>query len=434
MADLQSIWDMLQGVKPPPPNPIVPPPVPQTQNISQGFTGMLANAPGAAYEASGIPDAIKAFKGVMTEDEAKGFAYNAALGLIPMRKLPKLLGVLHATSSPTEFSHFALPPATHDLGIHATIDPDVLSGYLHPKPEFQESLKNMVQSSNAEPAGIRVKPYLADVRSAMKFPEDAVMWNQPSYVIPKLQEAMREGFAAPRGMLEDMYNISGNDATWQRDFIPMMQSRGIDSLLYPHSTGYNFGGKTPYNSIMAFDPKQMIPRYSPEGAQLAAERGVKDPMIKGGSWNEDIDVNYPQKWTVPGNVLYKSPSGMETLTKNQSRHANAVKWWEDPNPSFLKDISQGKDKYSMEQAAKTQEILDKIQNENPNANYPKSPGVPSPTNEKFKGIDIGVSKDAPNESKVAGVAQAYNNGQITKAEYIEGYTKYMGKPPILGAK
>ena len=223
-------------------------------------------------------------------------------------KLPRLTGVLHGTGVPTEFSIPKLPPPTHDLGTHVTIDPHVTEQYHYAGSNKQKWIEN---PPPGEEAGERTKPFLGDFRSAMRFPYDAGKWNIPENVISNLTNAMRHGFKAPRGLLEDLYNIGGSDKTWQRDFIPMMQKRGVDSLYYPHATDFDQGPILKYNTFMSFDPaNQLIPRYSSEGQKLIKERGVRNPMEFG--FNDTSSFDESRRWSIPRGVLYK-PTETETL-------------------------------------------------------------------------------------------------------------------------
>src|SRR5262245_13942402 len=273
-------------------------------------------------------------------------------GIIRPRKPPPVIGVLHATGAPTEYSIPKMPPATHDLGFHSTIDPTVSEGYAAP-PGFNK--KKWMLEPGEEAAGVRTKPFVADVQSALRYPADAGKWNVPSNVILPLEESMRRGFVAPRGLLSDLKNIAGSEKVWQRDFIPMLKDRGYDALFYPHASEIT-GNK--YNTFMIFDPHQTVPRFSPEGQQLIAERGIKNPMQHGWTYGtaEYEDWDKAAKWRLPAGVL-KNPAEKETLRRLESE--NTFKWWENPNDPLFQV-----QKKSEEAAAKFKTEMDAIHAEN----------------------------------------------------------------------
>jgi len=179
----------------------------------------------------------------------------------------------------------------------------------------------------AEP---RIKPFLMDAQSALKYPADAIKWNDPDKVIGYLEENMRQGFTAPRGLLSDMYNIGGTAKTWQDQFIPMLQDRGYDSIWYPHYSDVMEAG--PYNTFMAFKPEQLTPRFSAEGQALAKKRGVKNQMeIKG--WDDDLPIFTDESydWRLPRGIL-KPRGEIESFVRSPS--LNTHQWWKDDSTTM----------------------------------------------------------------------------------------------------
>ena len=320
-------------------------------NMGVGLATLPQRALGASAEAvtSGIYNPAPAVEtGLNLFGGPAAKAGEMVLGA-GVKKLPPLVGLLHATGAPYEYSHIRAPAATHDLGIHATIDPGATEGYLYAKHGGNPNKIDMMtgkpfSGGDADP---RVKPFLGDFRSAIKYPVDAVKWNEAGNVINGLEDAMRSGFVTPRGLLSDMYNISGSSKMWQDQFIPMMQARGIDSLLYPHGTEMAGGPK--FNTFMGFDPAQFTPRYTEEGQKLIAERGVKNPLP---SWigadpnRTSFGVTDPEKYRYPRSIMHPMKE-VETLVQDPNPKKNTFKWWEDDSAPLLKQLN----KDFMEQSA-----------------------------------------------------------------------------------
>lgn len=311
--------------------------------------------------------------------EVPGVTLNSGVRL--PKKLPPLPEVLHGSGSPAEYVRPAVPPPTHDLGIHATVNPNIpipyafkhvddnplnyfegFSGY-GDKTDFMSGMK--FDDPNA--AWPRVKPYLLDTKNTLQFPADAVKWNQPEPVIQSLASQMRQGFTAPRGLLSDMYNISKSDKMWQDQFIPMLKDKGYDSLWYPH---FDQGtSQSKYNTFMGFDPEQFIPRYSPEASQLIKERGVRGAIKNPRDYEpyEGVFETIPP-WTMPKGIL-KPPDEIESLVRLPSK--NTVNWWEDPN-SPLSKIAQ-------KEEAERQAYLKQVADFNKQASLKASKNPNAPT-------------------------------------------------------
>ena len=245
-----------------------------------------------------------------------------------------LIGGYHGTGSPTDFSSFQLPPPTHDLGIHTTIDPNVAAQYARNKPSFQDSLSHLQNPDYHTQAHARTVPVVADIQNPLKLPFDAGKWNLPDNVIQPLEEAIAKGgrYKAPRGILEDMRNISGSEQTWQSQFAPMLKDRGYDSVLYPHFNDYITTTVPRNNTFMTFDPAQTVPRFSPEGYKLAMERGVHEPMKK------DYAYAYGElpDYKLPRGLLKKVEDPEPFGPAREIVEARQKKWKEDYDAEFNK--------------------------------------------------------------------------------------------------
>jgi len=259
-------------------------------------------------------------------------------GILRRKKDPPVLPLLHGTGAPVEYTGLKPPPATHDLGIHATIADEVprmyafkhgedLEGYPYvigpgekPKIDFMSGKR----FDDPDIAGPRTKPYVGDFRAALNYPVDAGKFNVAGNVIQGLEDAMRKGFVAPRGLLEDMYNIS-KPKDWQSQFIPMLESRGYDSMVYPHAGS----GRT--DTVMGFRENQFIPRFSEEGAELIRKRGIAPLYGHKTLWTPDAPTSLSERsyGGIPKSILSK-PKEYETLTKNP--RVNTAKWWEESAP------------------------------------------------------------------------------------------------------
>jgi hypothetical protein len=292
-------------------------------------TGVYDPAP--MVEAATLPMGTGAIAGVPLR------AGEAALGAGILRptKPPPLVGVLHGTGAPVDFPVPTAPPKTHDLGVHVTVDPTATDWYTKVKGKPGEkdfyTGRDFGDPTNAGP---RTVPLLGDFRSALKYPADAVKWNNPDTVITALENHMRSGFVTPRGLLSDMYNISSSPKTWQDQFIPMLKDRGYDSLLYPHGSE----GGPKFNTFMSFDPeKQLMNRLSPEGQAAIAERGVVNPLARDREFDFNNDKFITSMWKLPKGVLAK-PSEIESLVTNPKK--NTFKWWEEGDTSspLLKEL------------------------------------------------------------------------------------------------
>jgi hypothetical protein len=244
--------------------------------------------PGPALETVGNMAGVGSMAGVSAAP------MEAIFGSGILRRKPLIAGY-HGTGSPTEFAQFKLPPATHDLGIHGTIDPSVSNMYTYDKHSFEHSLSHL-NPEGGDIAHVRTMPIVMDVQNALKYPIDAGKWNIPENVINPLAEKVAKGYKTPRGLLSDMENIAGSKQMWQEQFVPMLKERGYDSIYYPHGTEY--GDRNKYNTFMGFDAEQFMPRMSPGGQKLIGERGVHEPMKVDPSYTSETP-----KWRIPSGIL-----------------------------------------------------------------------------------------------------------------------------------
>src|SRR4249919_2673753 len=90
----------------------------------------------------------------------------AGLGAIPgtslaTRRLPRVLGTYHGTGVPTEYGMPKMPPPTHDIGFHTSVDPTIARGYAYtfnPEQAYNKA-KFIDMPGPREPlAGERIKP------------------------------------------------------------------------------------------------------------------------------------------------------------------------------------------------------------------------------------------------------------------------------------
>jgi hypothetical protein len=265
-------------------------------------------------------------------------------------------------------------------------------------------------------AHARTVPVLVDTQNTLKVPFDAGKWNQADNVIQPLEEAVAKGgrYQLPRGILEDMRNIAGSDKTWQDQFAPMLKDKGYDSLFYPHVTDYGTSRTGKYNTFMTFDPKQTIPRFSPEGMQAAAERGVQNPMPKDLAYDE----GGPKNWSLPRGILKKitdpEPAGpvWDRVAERQQQ------WQTEYDKQFaspMQDFTDLKKKFENKEISGEQfwKEYDKI------FNNPPSPPPPSALQPIPKGMLAQLDADLA-------------AGKISKEEFDRGFKFVSANTPESG--
>lgn len=217
--------------------------------------------------------------------------------------LPPVLGAYHGTSTPAIYSQFKSSRSGMDLGTHVGIDPGIASQHAS---RTREMPRDVVRP--------RIMPVVADVNAAFRFPGDPRNWASPDAVLSILENVAAKGGRIPKSMLSDFVNIEKQAGGWGKNFIPAMQEKGFDAIFYPH-----FSPRDPsapmrkYNSLMAFEGKQVTPRYSPEGQELIAQRGIVEPMKTApwyghpdpGSYTAAVRANpdIKESWRMPQGIL-----------------------------------------------------------------------------------------------------------------------------------
>ena len=215
----------------------------------------------------------------------------AAPGALPgvAGKLPKLRGAYHGTSSVDDFTKFV--KSQRDMGTHISTDPNVARGYAMGDYSPNKFLYDWATLHNVPldipVAGPRTIPVVADIRNPVKYPGDPVNWQKPENVLETLESEMM-GKSYSKGMpypslLADLERVEGKSGKWEQNFYDYLKNeKGFDAVQYPHMTrGQNIGA---FNSFMALDPEQVVPRLSPEGQALIKERGVTKPSVSL-TWN-----------------------------------------------------------------------------------------------------------------------------------------------------
>ena len=253
---------------------------------------------------------------VMGAGAVPGMTLNSGLRL-PPRKIervePKLVGAYHDTPTPKLFNKFE--KSKIDEGTHVTIDPDLSYDYsqMHlldaPPEHFPECMKKIPRENPVDflPAP-RTMPVVADIRSAFKFPGDAVNWGKADNVIGILEDVARSKGNMPRSIISDFENIAKQSGGWGKNFIPALQEKGFDSLIYPHVSHRDEYFKKPrYNTIMAFEPEQIIPRFTPEAQELIKRRGIVEPIKNSvtAARFEDWEKIAKEPWKMPRGILKK---------------------------------------------------------------------------------------------------------------------------------
>ena len=239
--------------------------------------GLLAPPIGVAQ---GILDLDYENQKLKSGEEKLGPGYAlSAMGAIPaVGKLPRLRGGYHATSSPEEFVKFR--KSERDMGTHLSTDPNVSRGYAmgdFSPNKFLSDWAAVLNNPGGTVAGPRTMPVVADIRNPLKYPGDAINWQSADNVVGVLESAMDETGRYSR-LHKDLTNIAGKSGKFESNFEDYLRGKGHDAVQYPHVTK-SYGLPDKFNSFMALDPEQVLPKFSPEGIALAKERGVIRPGI-----------------------------------------------------------------------------------------------------------------------------------------------------------
>jgi hypothetical protein len=240
--------------------------------------GLLAPPIGAAQ---GLLDLEHATHGYKTGEGSLTDVAMAAPGALGIAgKLPRLRGGYHGTSSPEDFSKFI--KSQRDVGTHISTDPNVARGYAMGDYSPNKFLSDWATINNSPPgtvAGLRAYPVVADIRNPMRYPGDPINWQEPANVLGTLEFNM--GYHNTAGgpnypkLLKELDKLEAQSGHWKDNFPAYLKEKGYDAIQYPHVTkGRDIG----FNSFMALDPEQVLPKFSPEGIALAKERGVIRPQ------------------------------------------------------------------------------------------------------------------------------------------------------------
>ena len=324
----KSIWDELQETWP----------VQMAKSMYQGAmlpgqaaSGMLSVKPSVPGMWSDEDEARQQLTNQTAMNRVTDLAGLAMTGGMPvksvgvtlnsgLRKPPPLIGGYHGTSAGTEFDRIKVMDKAKDIGAHMTVDPGVANIHAS-KYDLTDQVRN------------RIMPVVADVKSAWKFPgEDPTIWSDPSAVLNSLVSAADRGRPIPKGILKDIEKIEAQPGGWRKNFIPAMEEKGYDSIWYSHGSprtipqDWRYPGKP--NSLMVFKDEQMLPRYSPETAELIKERGIKEPMTSM-PWMQnlppDVERNF-EPWSLPRGII--KPYGDMVPGKDVAESMRA-KWYED---------------------------------------------------------------------------------------------------------
>jgi hypothetical protein len=249
----------------------------------------------------------------------------AAPGALPgaAGKLPRLRGGYHATSSPENFSTFI--KSERDMGTHISTDPNVARGYAmgdYSPNKFKRDWE--VSKGDINASGPRTIPVVADIRNPLKYPGDPVNWQKPSNVLRTLESNATLGTANEASqygkLMTDLEKVSGKPGDWEGNFYNYLKDRKHDAVQYPHITGSV--KPTGFNSFMALDPEQVVPKFSPEGQALIKERGVIKPSVTL-NWNPmdqafwDMKHGLLKSQDIIGNPKYKGLLSGETKTAEE---------------------------------------------------------------------------------------------------------------------
>jgi hypothetical protein len=205
--------------------------------------------------------------GGLTTSKTPGVTLNSGL-----TRPPPLIGGYHATSSSEIFNKFKqMNEPGHDIGTHFSTDPNMAG--LYPW--------HLNRGMTIDSVAPRTMPVVADVQKPMRYPLNPVDWRDPEMVVNNLKLRKDWGQRVPQYQIDALDSAMKSPGGWEKNFFPAVKDMGYDSVQYPHSANF-----PRYDSYMALDPAQVMPKFSPEGQALAAERGVKEPL-KRFDW-EDI--------------------------------------------------------------------------------------------------------------------------------------------------
>jgi len=252
----------------------------QVKDFAVGAAKHTAEIPQKALEAS---ETMRK-EGVYNPEpvvEAAQLPMGVGLAGVPMKAgevafgsgaIRPVTGGYHATANKEIFDKFK--KTDNDIGTHISVDPNNAGLY----PFTME--KGMTLSSSAP----RTMPVVGDFQNPLRYPLNPVLWKDPDMVVNNLALRREWGGKIPKNLVDDFENAAKQPGKWEDNFFGMLRDRGHDSVQYPHSANTRR-----YDSFMALDPEQVVPRFSEKGQEWIKERGVKEP-IKRYNW-EDVMNN-----------------------------------------------------------------------------------------------------------------------------------------------
>jgi hypothetical protein len=220
------------------------------------------------------------------------------------RPPPKAIGGYHETWALDDFSKFK--PSDHDLGTHFAVDP------MAPRAADYAQLWRMNHPHETLPVKPRTVPVVADIQKSLKFPVDVGNWMNADSLIGGMEEAIKGGSTIPLQLYRDTLRAEKEAGGIAKNFVPMLQEKGFDSLYYPHISERYMGEAPKYNTFMALDPKQVMPKFSEEGQELIKQRGYHEPMktFLNDPYARSPDDKYSvadvtqERWAIPKGILH----------------------------------------------------------------------------------------------------------------------------------
>jgi len=219
-----------------------------------------------------------------------------------LKKLP-LIGGYRGHAS----SNAAIQDNAKTMGTHFTTSPNTAA---------QSSVWEPTSGNLTPFARPSTSPVVADIKNPMTFPTSPTDWRDPNSVLGPVQMGADMGMELPfpKGILSEMERLALVPGRFEKDLIPTLKEGGYDAIKYPGSVGdFRLPMGEP-NSYMAFDPKQVMPRFSPEGQEAIKSRGVTEPP-KGLLWDDSTRVwnTLPDKMKATIEWVQQDPGALGSL-------------------------------------------------------------------------------------------------------------------------
>jgi hypothetical protein len=221
------------------------------------------------FDAAGL-----SMTGGLAAPATKGITLTSGL-----RRPPPAVGGYHGTQVPEIFEKFKLDG--FDLGTHFSIDPGVAHQYI----------------GNMPGNPYRIMPVVADIKQTLKMPNDPGNWSNSGTIMEQFERHVNKSKHYPRGLLDFMESAATRPGGWDKNFVSGLEKRGYDSIFYPNENILNS-----HDSFMVFNPKNIVPKFSPEGQEIIARRGLHEPMKGRPGYFEHSAEGYG-KWRVPRGLL-----------------------------------------------------------------------------------------------------------------------------------